>query len=102
MCENDMPSLGYQNGNMNNNGNFEILMFLFPFMIDELDDDFEDYKDWCSAAHNADTTDHYTERTSPRTNHLLSIERQMESSLNCSHFNTVRMPSWDSELEGWR
>ena len=55
-----------------------------------------------AAAHSADIIDHYTERTSPRTNHLLPIERQMESALHCFHFNMVEVPSWDPELEGRR
>lgn len=51
--------------------------------------------------HTADIIDHYTERTSPRTNHLLPVEQQMESALNCFHFNVVEVPSRDPELEGW-
>lgn len=110
-----MPSLGYQNSHIK----LWKLSFFFCFCDletgdkkgaptfqrrfcrfgSQLYDYFGDYKDCLCAAHTADIIDHYTERTSPRTNHLLPAEQQMESALNCFHFNTVEVPSRDPS---WR
>lgn len=53
-----------------------------------------------STAQTVDIIDHFTERTSPRTNHLFPVQRQMESALNRFLFSMVKVPSRD--LEGWR
>lgn len=53
-----------------------------------------------SAAHTADIIDRFTERPSPRTNHLLPAQRQMESALKRFLFGAMEVASRDLELEG--
>lgn len=118
--EKDTSSFGCEDSHIHHTGTLNSLFCFFPLWLEEkgikqkncitlpdvgcvgrtTDPVWRLHKNTPYAANVANIIDHYTEWTSPRWNHLLPSEQQMESALYCFHFNTKEVSSWDTELEG--